>query len=152
ELRSPVAAILGTASVLDQILALQGDQKVRSLVEGMHLEAKRLDSDIQNLLDTARITDNGLKPHLVWTDPADIVTAAIRQRSHRIAAHKLNVDVDPKLPLVHVDQVLLEQAVGQLIENAVKYSPVGSDIAVVARAEEGEVVLSVADKGVGLTE
>jgi len=152
ELRSPVAAILGTASVLDQMLALQGNEKVRSLVEGMHLEAKRLDGDIQNLLDTARITDTGLRPHLVWTDPADMVAGAIRQRSHRIAAHKLNVDVDPKLPLVHVDAVLLEQAVGQLIENAVKYSPVGSDITVVARAKGGEVILSVTDKGVGLTD
>jgi two-component system sensor histidine kinase KdpD len=152
ELRSPVAAILGTASVLDQMLALQGNEKVRSLVEGMQLEAKRLDGDIQNLLDTARISDTGLKPHLIWTDPADMVAAAIRQRSHRVAAHKLNVDVDPKLPLVHVDPVLLGQAVGQLIENAVKYSPVGSDIAVVARSEDGEVILSVSDKGVGLTE
>jgi K+-sensing histidine kinase KdpD len=152
ELRSPVAAILGTASVLDQILALQGNEKVRSLVEGMHLEAKRLDGDIQNLLDTARITDTGVKPHLVWTDPADIVTAAIRQRSHRIAAHKLKVNVDPKLPLVNVDPILLEQAIGQLIDNAVKYSPAGSEIAVVAHGEEGEVVLSVTDKGVGLTE
>jgi K+-sensing histidine kinase KdpD len=152
ELRSPIAAILGTASVLDQMLALEGDEKVRSLVEGMHLEAKRLDGDIQNLLDTARITDAGLKPHLVWTDPADMVAAAIRQRSHRTAAHEVNVDVDPKLPLVHVDPVLLEQAIGQLIENAVKYSPVGSDIAVAARAEDGQVVLSVTDNGVGLTE
>jgi two-component system sensor histidine kinase KdpD len=151
ELRSPVAAILGTASVLNQILA-QGDEKVRSLIEGMHLEAKRLDGDIQNLLDTARITDTGLKPHLVWSDPADMVSAAIRQRSHRIAAHKLNVDISPKLPLVHVDPALLEQAIGQLIDNAVKYSPAGSDVALVARTEEGEVVVSVTDKGVGLTE
>jgi two-component system, OmpR family, sensor histidine kinase KdpD len=152
ELRSPVAAILGTASVLDQMLALQGDEKLRSLIEGMHFEARRLDSDIQNLLDTARITDTGLKPHPVWTDPADVVAAAIRQRSHRTAARKLKVDVDAKLPLVHVDPALLEQAVGQLIENAVKYSPAGSEIAVVARAEDGQVVLSVTDRGVGLTE
>jgi two-component system, OmpR family, sensor histidine kinase KdpD len=152
ELRSPVAAILGTASVLDQILALQGDEKMRSLVDGMHLEAKRLEGDIQNLLDTARITDAGVTPRRVWTDPADILTAAIRQRSHRLATHKLTVDVDPKLPLVNVDPVLLEQAIGQLIENAVKYSPIGSGIAVVARLEDGQVVLAVIDQGVGLTE
>jgi K+-sensing histidine kinase KdpD len=152
ELRSPVAAILGTASVLDRMLALQGDEKARSLVDGMHLEARRLDSDLRNLLDTARITDTGVKPHLVWTDPADIFTAAIRQRSHRIAAHKLTVDVDPNMPLVNVDPVLLEQAIGQLIENAVKYSPPGSDIAIVARVEDGEVVFAVNDEGVGLTE
>jgi len=152
ELRSPLAAILGSTSVLDQMPALHCNEKVRSLVDGMHHEAKRLDNDIQNLLDTVRISDAGIKPHLVWTDPADIFTAAIRQRSHRIAAHKLTVDIDPKLPLVNVDPVLLEQAVGQLIENAVKYSPVGSDIAIVAPAEPGQVVLSVTDMGVGLTE
>jgi len=152
ELRSPIAAILGTASVLDQMLALQGDEEVRSLVDGMHVEAKRLDGDIQNLLDTARITDTGVKPRLVWTDPADIFTAAIRQRSYRIATHKLAVDVDPKLPLVNVDPVMLEQAIGQLIENAVKYSPVGSGIAIAGRVEDGQVILSITDEGVGLTE
>jgi K+-sensing histidine kinase KdpD len=152
ELRSPVAAILGTASVLDQMLALQGDEKVRSLVDGMHLEAKRLEGDIQNLLDTARITDSGVKPRLLWTDPADILAAAIRQRSHRLATRKFSVDVDPKLPLVNVDPVLLEQAIGQLIENAVKYSSAGSGITIAGRVEDGEVVLAVTDQGVGLTE
>jgi two-component system, OmpR family, sensor histidine kinase KdpD len=152
ELRSPVAAILGTASVLDQMLARQGDEKVRSLVDGMHLEAKRLEGDIQNLLDTARITDTGVKPRLAWSDPADIVTAAIRQRSHRLATRELSVDIDPKLPLVNVDPVLLEQAIGQLIENAVKYSPTGSGIAIAGGVKDGQVVLAVTDQGVGLTE
>jgi K+-sensing histidine kinase KdpD len=152
ELRSPVAAILGTASVLDEMLALQGNEKVRSLVDGMHLEARRLQGDIQNLLDTARITDTGVKPRLLWSDPADILTAAIRQRSHRLATHKLSVEVDPKLPLVYVDPVLLEQAIGQLIENAVKYSPAGSGITIAGRVKDGQVALAVADQGVGLTE
>jgi K+-sensing histidine kinase KdpD len=151
ELRSPVAAILGSTSVLDQMPALRANSTMRSLVDGMHREAQRLDTDIQNLLDTVRITDSGIKPHLVWTDPADIFAAAIRQRSHRVAAHKLKVDIHPALPLLNIDPVLLEQAVGQIIENAAKYSPGGSDIAIVARAERGHVVLSVTDQGVGLT-
>jgi K+-sensing histidine kinase KdpD len=151
ELRSPVAAILGSTSVLDQMPALRGNQKIRALVDGMNREAQRLDRDIQNLLDTVRITDSGIKPHVVWTDPADIFAAAIRQRSHRVAAHKLKVDIEPALPLLNIDPVLLEQAVGQIIENAAKYSPSGSDITIVARAERGHVVLSVTDQGVGLT-
>jgi len=151
ELRSPVAAILGSASVLDQMPALRANATMRSLVDGMHREAQRLDTDIQNLLDTVRITDSGIKPHLMWTDPADIFAAAIRQRSHRVAAHKLKVDIHPALPLLNIDPVLLEQAVGQIIENAAKYSPTGSDIVIVARAEREHVVLSVTDQGVGLT-
>jgi two-component system sensor histidine kinase KdpD len=151
ELRSPIAAILGSTSVLDQMPALRANSTMRSLVDGMHREAQRLDTDIQNLLDTVRITDSGIKPHLVWTDPAEIFAAAIRQRSHRVAAHKLKVDIHPGLPLLNIDPVLLEQAVGQIIENAAKYSPAGSDIVMVARAEREHVVLSVTDQGVGLT-
>jgi two-component system sensor histidine kinase KdpD len=62
----------------------------------------------------------------------------------------LSVDLDPKLPLVYVAAALLEQAIGQLIENAAKYSPAGTDIAMVARTEDREV--SITDKGAGLTE
>jgi K+-sensing histidine kinase KdpD len=152
ELRSPVAAILGSTSVLDQMPALQGNDKLRALVGGMHREAKRLDSDIQNLLDTVRITDSGIKPHFSWVDPADIFAAALKHRSHRLMGHRLKVNIDPNLPLVNIDTVLIEQAVGQLIVNAVKYSPLDSEIAVVARADGEHVVLSVGDNGVGLTE
>lgn len=152
ELRSPLAAILGSASVLDQMPALRDNEKLRSLVDGMHHEARRLDNDIQNLLDTVRITDSGIKPRMVWTDPADTFNAAIRQRRHRIEGRRLTVAVDPDLPLVNVDPVLLEQALGQLIENAVKYSPAISAIAMAAYRDAGQVVFSVTDKGVGLTE
>jgi K+-sensing histidine kinase KdpD len=151
ELRSPVAAILGSASVLDQVPALRDDEKLRSLVDGMHQEAERLHTDIQNLLDTVRITDAGIRLRREWTDLADILAAAIRQRMRRTAAHRLIVNVDPKLPLVNVDPVLIEQAAGQLIENAAKYAPAGSEIAIVASIEEGHVVLSVTDTGAGLT-
>jgi K+-sensing histidine kinase KdpD len=152
ELRSPVAAILGSASVLDQLPALRDNEKMRSLVTGMHHEAERLDNDIQNLLDTVRLTDSGVRPHRAWADLTDVLAAAIRPRQRRIANHKLTVDLDPKLPLVNVDPVLLEQAVGQLIENAAKYSPAGTDIAIVASVEDGCIVLSVTDTGAGLTE
>jgi K+-sensing histidine kinase KdpD len=151
ELRSPVAAILGSASVLDQVPALRGNAKLRALIDGMHREAKRLDTDIQNLLDTVRITDMGIKPHLVLTDPTDIFAAAIRQRSHRVTAHNLTVDIAPDLPLINVDPVLIEQAVGQIIENAAKYSPADTEIAIVGDLEGEDVVLSVTDQGVGLT-
>ena len=89
---------------------------------------------------------------MAWTDLADVLDAAVRQRLRYTAAHKLTVDIDPKLPFVRVDPALLEQAIGQLIENATKYSPAGSDVAMVARTEDDEVVLSIIDKGAGLTE
>jgi K+-sensing histidine kinase KdpD len=150
QLRSPIASILGSTSVLDGIPALRNDRRVRSLVDGMHREARRLDNDIQNLLDTVRITDTGIKPVMEWTDPGDVITAAIRQRSHRLGGHKLEVDVAEGLPLLKVDSGLVEQAVGQVIENAGKYSPVDSTIAIKAAADAGELIVTVTDEGMGL--
>jgi K+-sensing histidine kinase KdpD len=150
QLRSPIASILGSTSVLDGIPALRSDVRIRSLVDGMHREAKRLDNDIQNLLDTVRITDSGIKPVLEWADPADLVTAAIRQRSHRLDGHKLAVDIEEALPLLKLDSGLVEQALGQVIENAGKYSPLGSTVTVAVRAQADEVIIEVADNGMGL--
>ena len=150
QLRSPIASILGSTSVLDGIPALRDDGRIRSLVDGMHREAKRLDSDIQNLLDTVRITDSGIKPVLEWADPADLVTAAIRQRSHRLDGHKVAVDIEEALPLLKLDSGLIEQALGQVIENAGKYSPPGSTVTIAVRARADELIIDVADNGMGL--
>jgi two-component system sensor histidine kinase KdpD len=150
QLRSPIASILGSTSVLDGIPALRDDGRIRSLVDGMHREAKRLDSDIQNLLDTVRITDSGIKPVLEWADPADLVTAAMRQRSHWLDGNKLAVHVEDALPLLKIDSGLVEQALGQVIENAGKYSSPGSTVTIAVRAEADEVIIAVADTGMGL--
>jgi K+-sensing histidine kinase KdpD len=152
ELRSPIAAILGSASVLDRVPALQADAKLRSLVQGMHHDAMRLDHDLQNILDGARITDNGIAPKFALMDPADTVAAAIKKRSHRIAFHRLKLDIEADLPLINVDSGLLEQALGQILENAAKYSPPNSEISIRARTEDRQVVLAISDQGVGLTD
>jgi K+-sensing histidine kinase KdpD len=150
ELRSLIASILGSTSVLDRIPLLRNDKRVRSLVDGMHREAKRLDSDIQNLLDTMRITDAGIKPVMEWTDPGDVITAAIRQRSHRLGGHKLKLEVSEELPLLRLDSGLIEQAIGQVIENAAKYSPADSTISITANADAGKLIVAVSDEGMGL--
>jgi len=68
-----------------------------------------------------------------------------------LSAHWVTLDVARDIPLVHVDPVLVEQALGQLLENAAKYSPSGSEIRISSRCENGHVVFSVRDQGNGLT-
>ena len=87
----------------------------------------------------------------MWSDPTDIVNAALKQKERKLATHRVVLDVARDVPLVHVDTVLIEQALGQLLENAAKYSPPGSDIKVCSRGAEKSVVLSVIDQGSGLT-
>ena len=152
ELRSPLASILGSTSVLDQAKAVREDDRIRGLVEAVHREASRLDGDIRDLLSAARMSAGGVRPQLEWTDPADIVNAALTQATERLIGHRATVDIAPDLPLIRVDTAFAEQALAQLLENAAKYSASGSRIALSARAADGHVVLSVTDEGGGLGE
>jgi len=150
ELRSPLAAIRGSASVLDSTPIIREDSRIHSLVEAISEEAAQLDGFIQNLLNATRVTAGGVSPRLEWADPRDIVNAAISRRARRLVAHKVENEFAEDLPLINVDSGLIEEACGQLLENAAKYSPSGSTISISARAEQGRVILSISDQGVGI--
>jgi K+-sensing histidine kinase KdpD len=151
ELRTPLASILGTCSVLNQMPAILNDRKSHDLIEAIHDQAGQLDSEIRDLLDATRISAEGIQPQLTWMDPTDIVNGAVKQKARRLASHWVTLNLQREVPLVHVDTVLVEQALGQILENAAKYSPVGTAIKVTSRFEDAHVVLSVTDQGSGLT-
>jgi len=151
ELRTPLASILGAASVLSAAPALAHDRKLKALVHDVRDEAERLNNDIQNLLDATRISSDGINPHTEWADPADIIDSALARCRRRIGERRVTLNLPRDLPLIHVDPVLVQQALVQIFDNAVKYSPAGSPITVAARARDGRMVLSVSDVGAGLT-
>jgi K+-sensing histidine kinase KdpD len=121
------------------------------LVEGITDEVERLDDFTRNLLNATRVSASDVRPHLECADPRDIVNAAIRRRSRQLTAHNLKITFADDLPFINVDSALVEEACGQLIENAAKYSPSGSTISISTRSEQGRVILSVADEGLGIT-
>jgi len=151
ELRTPLATIIGTASVLSQSSDIANHRRLAPLVKGLSEEADRLDDHIQNLLDATRISSEGIRPHVEWIDPADIINAAIERKSRLLTDHRVVVAVAHDLPMVQIDPMLVEKALSQLIENAAKYSPPGSPIAVSAEKGNGEVRLVVQDQGAGLS-
>lgn len=151
ELRTPLASILGAATVLSAAPALANEKTLRALVHDVRDEAERLNNDIQNLLDASRISSDGVKPQIEWADPADIVNSAIERCRNRMSDRRIAVNLPADLPLIHVDPVLVQQALVQIFDNAVKYSHSGSQITVAARARHGRMILSVSDQGAGLT-
>jgi two-component system, OmpR family, sensor histidine kinase KdpD len=151
ELRTPLASILGAATILHNAPALKHDERLQALTGVVRDEAERLNIDIQNLLDATTITRQQVRPKLQWVEPVDIVNAAFEHRRRRLAGYPVTLDLDSNLPIVHVDPAQVEQALVQVLDNAAKYSPVGSPILVAARADGETVVLSVQDLGAGLT-
>jgi len=151
ELRTPLSSILGAATVLRDAPAVAGDPRLVGLANVVHDESERLNNEIQNLLDATRISGEALHPKLEWAEMADVVNTALERRRGPCGAHAIDVELPGRMPLVQVDAVLIEKALGQILANAVKYSPPGSRIRIRGWQEGGVFALSVSDQGAGLS-
>ena len=151
ELRTPLASILGAATVLSESETVVRDERLNGLAAVVRDEAERLNNDIQNLLDATRVSRQQITPRQEWIEPQDIVNSALARRRRTLSGRKLALEMESSLPLIYVDAVLVEQAFVQLVDNAAKYSPPGTPLAVGAKRNGKDVVLSVRDEGAGLT-
>ena len=151
ELRTPLASILGATTVLTSAPAVTADPKLEALAKVVREETERLNTVIQNLLDATRISADALRPRFEWAEVADIVNAALQRHRARLTGHEVKLELTGELPLAYVDQNLIEQALGHVIENAMKYSPPGSPIRICGAVENGMIAVTVADSGAGLT-
>ena len=151
ELRSPLASILGSASVLDRVPAIRQNEQIQSLVESVLEETKRLDDDIQKLLDATKIAARNIRPQYESVDIVELIDRSVARKRRQLERHDLRIDVAGDLPGVLAEPTLVEQAVAHLLENAAKYSETGSVINIAARLEHQNVVISVTDQGSGLT-
>jgi two-component system sensor histidine kinase KdpD len=150
ELRTPLSSILGASTVLSLAPEVTGNARLKKLAELIHQESERLNAEIQNILDASRISSNGLQVKLEWAEPADFVNAALQRCRNRLASRRVEVTLPDELVLLRIDSVLMERALGQILDNAAKYSPPESAIAVRGRHEDGQFAIAVTDEGAGL--
>jgi len=151
ELRTPLASILGATTVLCGAPAVQREGRLLELASVAREEAERLNNDIQRLLDASRISSEGVQPKFEWTEPIDIVNSALQRSRNRLSDHVVEVSSTDELPILYVDSALVEQALGQVIDNAGKYSNAGSTVRIEGRCDNGHVVISVKDQGSGVS-
>jgi two-component system sensor histidine kinase KdpD len=150
ELRTPLASILNASTALSVAPEITAHARLEALAVVIHHESKRLNVEIQNILDASRITRDGLQAKLEWAEPADFVNAALERCRDRLAKHTVEVNMPDELVLLHVDSALMDRALGQVLDNAAKYSPQGSTITVHGRRETDSFILTVTDRGAGL--
>ena len=150
ELRTPLSSILGASTVLALAPEVTGNTRLKKLAALIHQESERLNVEIQNILDASRISSNGLQAKLEWAEPSDFVNAALQRCRNRLASRTVEVTLPEELVLLRIDSVLMERALGQILDNAAKYSPPESAIAVRGQSEGGQFAISVTDQGAGL--
>jgi len=150
DLKTPLAGILGAAGTLRDYAASLPEGDKADLVTTIIDESERLHRFIGNLLDMTRLESGATQPNVSLHFPGDIVGSALQRAGKILCRHRLDVALPADLPMLKVDAVLLEQAVFNLLDNAAKYAPPGSTIAVRGRRDGGHVLLSVADEGPGI--
>jgi len=149
DLRTPLTVLVGLAESL--VLAkppLPGAQI--EIAEAMKDEAHRMSALVGNLLDMARIESGEVKLNLEWQPLEEVVGSALRAARSMLTNHRIEVALPRDLPLVRLDALLIERVLVNLLENASKYTPVGSRVTLSAEVVGDRLNVTVADDGPGL--
>ncbi|MBI5958694.1 MAG: sensor histidine kinase KdpD, partial [Chloroflexi bacterium] len=149
-LRTPLASITGALSSLRDDAPVLDNEARLELLNMAWEEAERLNHLVGNLLNMTRLEAKAMKPALEACDVQDLVGVTLNQMANRLRHRQFVMDVSGTLPPVAVDLVLAAQALVNLVDNAVKYSPADTPIDIRAYADDGQVVIEVSDRGAGI--
>ena len=150
DLRTPLVAITGALSSLDEDNGTLNEFTRRALVENARGEADRLNRLVGNLLNMTRIESGAIKLRLEAEDIQDVIGTALEQLGSRTANRKIQVNVPAGFPLIPMDFTLIAQVLVNVLENAIKYSPTDSTIEVSAELLDEAIRLKIADRGAGI--
>jgi len=149
ELKTPLSAVQAGIEALGREVG--GLRSQAALLESQ-LALRRLRRVINNLLDMTRIDSGVIHANLDWCDVAELVQASVELVADSIGENPIVINLDDGLPLVRVDQALLEQCLCNLLLNASAHCPAGAKITLQARIADHQLILSVLDEGRGISE
>jgi len=150
DLRTPLASILGAATSLKTQPEDLGEADKREMIGTIQEEAERLNRFIGNLLDMTRIESGAIVAGTSMVDLSELVGSALERTQRILAEHRVDVRLATDLPMLKLDEVLFEQVLFNLLDNAAKYAPRGSVIRLQARAEGPFVRFDLLDEGDGI--
>ena len=150
DLKTPLASITGAATSLRQYGELYDAVAREELAATIQGESERLSRFVANLLDMARLKAGGIQLKREPVELGEAVGAALQRMQGVLGEHRVAVDLPAGLPMLDLDVVLFEQVLINLLDNAAKYAPPGSTIAIGAAGDGRAVELTVSDEGPGI--
>lgn len=153
ELRTPLNAIIGFSEMIfREVLGPIGKGEYKDYAKAVHDSGTHLLEIINDILDLSKIEAGKIELSESAVEIATVVTACIRLVEERAKDNgvRLTVDIPENLPRIRADARLLKQVLLNLLSNAVKFTPQGGRVVVLAQMDSGQMVLSVADTGIGM--
>jgi K+-sensing histidine kinase KdpD len=146
ELRTPLTAVIGFSTMLNDALDDFSHEEIADSIASIAKQSQRLERLLMDLLDIERLTRGTIEPRLAETDVGGLVRAVTERTSN---GRRMWVAVEPELRAV-IDPALTERILENLIVNANKHPPVGTQVFVIARRQGSDLQLSVEDDGQGV--
>jgi two-component system sensor histidine kinase KdpD len=150
DLRTPLATIIGSASTLveDDGHLTATDQL--ELSRAIYDEAQRMSNLVNNILDMARLDAGVVELNKQWHPVEEIIGTVLTRLQKSLAGRNVRVMLPDGLPMIHADAVMIEQVLINLLENALRYTPPGTDFEIMVETTVQAVEISVADYGNGI--
>jgi two-component system sensor histidine kinase KdpD len=150
DLKTPLASVLGAASTLRDLGNSLDEAQKDDLIATMIEESERLNRFIANLLDMTKLESGAIVPNAALHDVGEIIGSALRRAGKILLHHKVALELGADLPMLALDAVLFEQVLFNLLDNAAKYAPAGTTIAIRGARDRESVLLQVTDEGQGI--
>jgi two-component system sensor histidine kinase KdpD len=150
DLRTPLASITASASsLLDEGVPFSEEQR-QELLRTILEESQRLNRLVGNLMDLSRLRAGALVPTRDAVPVDEVISSVIGRLQSQLQGRPVRVQIREDIPQVSMDVVQIDQVLTNLLENAVRFSPPGTEIAVVALKWRDELQIKVADRGPGI--
>jgi two-component system sensor histidine kinase KdpD len=150
DLRTPLTVIAGSASSLVEGEKYLDSETKQELAHSIFEEARRLDRLVHNLLEMSRLQSGQAQFNKEWHVLEEVIGCALAQLDTQLGAHPVTIHLPPDLPLVKIDDLLMERVVINLLENAMKYTSPGTAIEISGEIQDQAILVTIADRGPGL--
>ena len=150
DFRTPLSSIIASAGSLLQDDVRWTEAERAEFAQAIEDEAQRMNRLVGNLLDLSRIEAGSLKPDKGWYDLGSLVEEVVGRLQFLASAHRVVLDVPENLPPLNFDYVEIDQVISNLLENAIKHTPAGSEIRVEVSMAGEHVRIEVEDSGSGI--
>ncbi|MFN3872355.1 MAG: tetratricopeptide repeat protein [Ignavibacterium sp.] len=153
DLRNPIAGFVSISDILETDYDRISDQEKKSLLSQMNNSSKNLIALLENLLTWARLSSNKIEIVRSKSKLSELIFSAVNPYEHWAKSKRVNLRVEiPEDKKIETDPFIFQTVVGNLINNAIKFSNSGDTVSVIAKPDNGKIKLIVKDNGVGIPE
>lgn len=152
ELKTPISSIIGAIDTIRQTSGRLSRENIDELYSEIAIAGKRLNRQVENLLSMSRLDAGFLKPKMDWCDLNEMIFTIIKGNEDDAREHEIIFHPDENLPLFKMDRGLIEQALYNILHNALIHTPKNSVINIAIEEEDEYCLFVISDNGPGFPE